>query len=263
MEIDWFIVIAQIINFLILVILLKLLLYKPIIRIMDQREEKITSQLKEAEEKISIAQEEKENYQKERQLLERKRSEMLEKARDEADEFQKQLFHEAREAVEQSRHRWMESIEREKEDFLADLRQRMSHQANEIARHALQDMADADLEQRMIEVFLLRILDLPEDKQADIAAAIRTSDDQVLIRTVFELPQDLREKVVTTLEENLLNGDQIDPQFETTPDLISGIELLVHGHRVAWTLEDYMQSLEEKMGLVIEEKRMETTQNNG
>jgi F-type H+-transporting ATPase subunit b len=262
-EIDWFIVIAQIINFLILVILLKLLLYKPIIRIMDEREEKISSRLKEADEKMAIAQQEKEEYQRERQVLEEKKSEMLDKARVETDEFQKQLYHEAREAVEQSRQRWLESIEREKADFLVDLRQRISHQANEVARRALQDMAGVDLEQRMIEVFLFRILDLAKDKQEDIATAIRTSNERVLIRTAFEIEEELRGKLEAGIRENLLNGDEIETQFETSADLISGIELLVHGHRVAWTLEDYLQSLEEQMGFVIEEKRMELPHTSG
>ena len=257
MEIDWFVIIAQIINFLILVILLKLLLYKPIIRVMDEREEKIASRLKEAEEKMAVAEQEKEDYQKERQQLEDRRTEMLDEARSEADEFQKQLYHEAREAVEQTRQRWQEAVDQEKENFLIDLRQRISHQSGEVARRALQDMAGIDLEQRMIEVFLLRLQDIDTAKKEDIAAAIRTSNDQVVIRTVFEIPEDLREKLEHAIGENLTNGDQVETQFETTSDLISGIELLVHGHRIAWTLEDYLQSLEEQIGFVMQDKTME------
>jgi F-type H+-transporting ATPase subunit b len=148
-------------------------------------------------------------------------------------------------------------IDREKEDFLIDLRQRISHQSGEVARRALQDMAGIDLEQRMIEVFLLRLQDIDTAKKEDIAAAIRTSNDQVVIRTVFEIPEDLREKLEHAIGENLMNGDQVETQFETTSDLISGIELLVHGHRIAWTLEDYLQSLEEQIGFVMQDKTME------
>jgi len=262
-EIDPFIVIAQIINFLILVIILKLLLYKPIIKVMDEREEKISSRLKEAEEKMAIAKQEKENYQKERQHLEDSRAEMFEEARSEADEFQKKLFHEAREAVEQARRRWHEAIEREKEDFLTDLRQRISHQSGEVARRALQEMADIDLEQRMIEIFLVRLQDIDAAKKEDIASAIRTSDGQVVIRTAFDIPDNLREKLKYAIETNLTDGDRVEAEFETTTDLISGIELMVHGHRIAWTLEDYLESLEEEMGFVMQEKALEKTQKVG
>jgi F-type H+-transporting ATPase subunit b len=51
MLIDWFTVVAQIINFLILVALLKHFLYGRIIKAMDQREERINSRLEEAKKK--------------------------------------------------------------------------------------------------------------------------------------------------------------------------------------------------------------------
>ena len=45
MLINWFTVLAQIINFLILVFLLKRFLYKPILRAMAEREEKMADAL--------------------------------------------------------------------------------------------------------------------------------------------------------------------------------------------------------------------------
>ncbi|MBV8276588.1 MAG: F0F1 ATP synthase subunit B, partial [Verrucomicrobia bacterium] len=49
MLIDWFTVVAQAINFLVLVWLLRRFLYKPIVTAMDAREQKIASQLRDAE----------------------------------------------------------------------------------------------------------------------------------------------------------------------------------------------------------------------
>jgi F-type H+-transporting ATPase subunit b len=48
MKINWFTFIAQIINFLILVWLLRHFLYKPILNAVDEREKKIAGQLKDA-----------------------------------------------------------------------------------------------------------------------------------------------------------------------------------------------------------------------
>ena len=62
MLINWFTVIAQIVNFLILVVLLKYLLYNRIVRAMDERESKIQSRLKEAEEKEEAAEREAESF---------------------------------------------------------------------------------------------------------------------------------------------------------------------------------------------------------
>ena len=51
MPIDWFTVVAQAINFLILVWLLKRFLYKPILHAIDEREKGIAAQLAQAEAK--------------------------------------------------------------------------------------------------------------------------------------------------------------------------------------------------------------------
>jgi F-type H+-transporting ATPase subunit b len=59
MQINWFTVIAQVINFLLLVWLLKRFLYKPILKAIDEREGKIASQIKDAEEKEKTAKKEK------------------------------------------------------------------------------------------------------------------------------------------------------------------------------------------------------------
>ena len=58
MLIDWFTVIAQIVNFLVLVYLLKRFLYKPIIKAMDGREQRIAGRLEEADKREEEARQE-------------------------------------------------------------------------------------------------------------------------------------------------------------------------------------------------------------
>ena len=62
MLINWFTVIAQIVNFLILVFLLKYFLYDRIVKAMDEREQRIQLRLKEAEEKKQEADQEARSY---------------------------------------------------------------------------------------------------------------------------------------------------------------------------------------------------------
>ena len=37
-------------------------------------------------------------------------------------------------------------------------------------------------------------------------------------------------------------------QFETAPELVSGIELSTNGHKVAWSIADYLATLEKSAG---------------
>lgn len=43
-------------------------------------------------------------------------------------------------------------------------------------------------------------------------------------------------------------------QFETAPDLLSGIELTTNGLKVAWSIADYLASLERGVGELLKEK---------
>ena len=83
MLIDWFTVIAQIINFLILMWLLKRFLYKPILQAVDARDKKIKAQLQEAEQKMQQATTERKTYEQKNAEFDQQRQAMLKTATDE------------------------------------------------------------------------------------------------------------------------------------------------------------------------------------
>jgi F-type H+-transporting ATPase subunit b len=181
MLIDWFTVAAQIVNFLVLVALLKRFLYGRIITAMDQREEKIASQLEEAAKKKKEAEQEAETYRRTNRELDEKREEMLFQVKEEVDLKRKELMKKAHDEVDVIEARWREAVQREKDSFLQDLRQRTGKQVYTIARRALTDLANAHLEQRMVEAFVDRIAKLDEKKQKAILASIQRGDHGVVI----------------------------------------------------------------------------------
>ncbi|HVX26062.1 MAG TPA: hypothetical protein VHB70_06955 [Parafilimonas sp.] len=63
MQIDWFTVLAQVINFLVLVFLLKRFLYKPVLNAIDTREKRIAAQLNDAAAKEADAVKERNLFQ--------------------------------------------------------------------------------------------------------------------------------------------------------------------------------------------------------
>ena len=96
MLINWFTVIAQAINFLILVWLLKRFLYKPILHAIDEREKGIATQLAEAEAKKAEAQKERDDFQHKNEAFDQERSALLKKATDEANAERQRLLDQAR-----------------------------------------------------------------------------------------------------------------------------------------------------------------------
>lgn len=257
MAIDWFTFIAQIVNFLILVLLLKYLLYKPVIRAMDEREKNIASRLKDAEEKMEEAGQEAESYRKKHKELEEQRDALLAQAKEEAGAHKRELIHEARREVDEVKAKWYEMIEREKNSFLKDLRQRTSAQVYTAVRNTLADLANEDLEQRITDVFIERIQKLDEGQRKRIAASIQDAHQKVSVRSTFPIAEKQRRALAKIVRAQ--SADDVDLRFETSSDLICGLELKANGYKVAWSLEDYLEHLEESLSEVLEEE-METSE---
>ena len=106
MLIDVFTVIAQIINFLILVYLLKRFLFHRIIKIMDDRENQITGQMKDAETAKAETRKELEEQQRIREELAQKWDEMLAQAKKDAQKKKDALVKDAREKIEEEQKSW-------------------------------------------------------------------------------------------------------------------------------------------------------------
>ena len=80
MLIDWFTVGAQTLNFLVLVWLMKCFLYKPILHAIDTREQRIATELANADAKKAEARQERNEFRDKNEELDRQRAALLSKA---------------------------------------------------------------------------------------------------------------------------------------------------------------------------------------
>ena len=49
-------------------------------------------------------------------------------------------------------------------------------------------------------------------------------------------------------------GERAKIAFETKPELIAGIELIANGHKIAWSISDYLGDLSDALGALVESK---------
>ena len=257
MQIDWFTLIAQIINFLILVFLLKHFLYGPITRAMEERQQTIADRMEEAEKKRQQAEEEARAYHERRKELQDRTQEMLARAAEEAEARRKQLISEAREEAEHTQAEWREAIERDKKAFLRDLRERAGEQVCAIATRALKDLATQDLQDHVVDVFIRRIQELDEAQRTAFAASIRDTGGEILVRSAFEIPQGARRRIEDAIREHIAADGEM--RFEVSEELICGLELRSDGLKVAWSVAGYLDALESKLSQVLVQEAGTTT----
>ena len=99
MKINWFTLIAQVINFLVLMWLLKRYLYKPILKAIDERENKIVAQLKDADAKKAEAEKERDEFDQKNKTFDKQKAEMMQKVISETNAEEQRLKEKARDKV--------------------------------------------------------------------------------------------------------------------------------------------------------------------
>ncbi len=240
---DWFTFFAQIINFVILVYLLRRFLYRPINKVMDDRQRQLQERWDDAREQQEKAQQEAEAYQDQQAELEAQREELISQAKAEAQAKRQELRQAAREEIQQRREQWQQALQQEKESFYARSRQKLQQETIAICRRVLRDLADADLEDQAIALFLERLKEQSNDENSEIFNFKNAESQEVMIWSGFELSSPQRQKIALALErQNLTESNAIE--FQTNPDLIFGIEARFGDHEVRWSVDDYLQNLD-------------------
>jgi F-type H+-transporting ATPase subunit b len=256
--INWFTVFAQIVNFLVLVYLLKRFLYKPIVGAMDERERRIAARLKEAEKREEEAGQELQRYEAKNREIDTQRDALVSQIKEDVETQRKELMSEVRDQVDAVQKNWYQAVEREKEAFLQDLLERTSKQTCAVARRALKDLGNAELEYHVIRVFIERLRNLDEGERRAVRELVRQSRQEVTVISAFRVPPEMSREIGKVLQEHI--SDPINLKFETSPDVICGIELRAHGRKIAWSVRDYLEGLET---ILSEMLRGETTMSAG
>lgn len=245
MNLDWFTIAAQLINFLILVGLLRKYLYRPVLKAVDEREKKIAAQVNNAMAAERAAQEEKTALKEKQADLDSRSSALMERAKTDADAFRDRLIAEARQSVELQRTQWQAALSAAQEDAAAELTRELQDAVMGVARKFLGDLADANLEARMTAVFLDRLRGLDAAQRTRLAAAA-DGESEITIRSAVTMNQAENESIRNVLT-GIIGRDNLRWKFETDPAMVCGIGLYLTGYKLEWSVADYLDELNSKI----------------
>jgi len=253
MLIDWFTVVAQLVNFLILVWLLKRFLYQPILKALDAREKRIAAELANADAKEAEAIAEREEYKRKNDEFDQQRASMLSKAVDDAAAERQRLLDAARKDADSLRDKQQEALRSEYQHMNEELTQRTQAEVFAIARKALADLAGESLEARMTEAFVQHMQGLNTEKKGRLAAMFKLPYQAAQVRSAFELSPVQHTAIEEAIKETL--SETASVRFEVVQNLVSGLELVVQGQKVAWSIADYLSSLEKDVNELLKVQR--------
>ncbi|HBF34992.1 TPA: F0F1 ATP synthase subunit B [Candidatus Sumerlaeota bacterium] len=237
MKIDWFTFIAQIINFLVLVWLLKRFLYQPILNAIDAREKHVAAQLEDAAKQKTEAEGQRAEFQKKNEEFEQQRTNLLKQANESADAERTRLLDQTRTEADTLRERLEKERDDEQENISQSVFNRTCREVFAVARKTLADLGGTSLEERIAAIFIERVNQLNAEDTAQFNGA-----GSAQVRSAFELPAGTQSLIETALSKKISLSCSIE--FVTDTEIISGIEFSANGYKVEWNVEAYLKQLE-------------------
>jgi len=237
MQIDWLTVGAQIVNFLILVWLLKHFLYGPVVEAMSKREERIGARLAEAAKREEEAANRALEYRERSEALERARKQKLDEAQEAAEQEKRGLLSAARNEIDEQRRKWREEVQREYQEMRKALERQIVRSSVEVAERALADLANAALEDRVVAAFLQRLEALPKDERD----ALLGGSGMLRVASSFELDSNARERLRGAL------AAPAEIEYARDERLICGVAVTGGGHKLEWNFASYLGNLDDRI----------------
>ena len=249
MLIDWFTVGAQVLNFVMLVALMKHFLYQPVQDAIAAREQRIADQIADAVAKEKQASVERKTFEDKNTAFDQERAGLLSKATADAQAEGQRLADEADKAADALAAQRQKALAMQAAHMQQLVAGRAAHEVFVVARKTLADLANAGLEERMVEVFNRHLHELADPAKHTLGAALKQSAEPALLRSHFELPVDQQAAIQNAI--NVTFSADVPLRFEAAGDDICGIELSAGGQKLAWTIDEYLRDLEHDVAALL------------
>jgi F-type H+-transporting ATPase subunit b len=244
MLIDWFTVGAQAVNFLVLVWLLQHFLYKPILAAIDAREHKIAAALAAATAKQAEAEKSGADMADKLKAFDLERAARLAEATGDVQKQREQLLDAARREAADLVAQQRGALKADATSIGDRLAQLATAEVFSIAGKAFNELASAELEERLGNVFTQRLRQLGKEAKAAFRTALEQSGMSAVVRSRVAM-RDTQQGTLRNAVNETFAAD-VHLEFKTVPAAAYGIDLSVGGQRLAWGIQEYLKDFQEK-----------------
>ncbi len=243
MKFDLWTFLFQIVNFMVLLFILKRLLFKPIREIMEKRRKTINDALSGADSKKEEAEEIKEELEQELRSQRKLRQEVEARMRAEVDEQRKRLVEAAKKDAEKAIEKERAVFDTEKKKFESDLREKAAEAVSLYASNILKDISDVDLHRSIARKFRGEVKGIA----SDISGIERLGEAITLkIASAYPLDGDEADAIKKAFETSM--EKKVSFTFETDAALIAGITVRADDKVYDFSLQGQIRNLKDKLG---------------
>lgn len=230
MELNWSTFILEIVNFLVLVWLLKRFLYRPVLDVIARRRAGIEKTLADAETRHAEAERLRAHYEGRLADWDREQQQARATMTQDVENERARRRADLREELERIRETARVAEQRRRVDAERRLEETALAQGARFAARLLAQGAGPETEARLVELAIEALTDLPDERRDALRGNFAGAADAVRVTTAFVLPDDRRRRLADAL--GAARGSALEPHFDQDPALIAGVRIALG----AWVL---------------------------
>lgn len=223
MQVDWWTLVLQTINFLVLVWLLERFLFRPVRGVLRKRQETVDKTLADAEASREEARRVTQSLEASRKAIEDERAEMLTKAHEEIEVQRDKILADARREADRVIASARELIGHERTDALDSVRQETVSLAGDMARNILLQLRSSVSQQEWLRQVEAALKALPIEDRSQIEDELKIEGARLQVLTATPLTAEDQTEWRERLTDLLAVHAHIE--FGADPALIGGAEL--------------------------------------
>jgi len=243
LELNWSTFVLEILNFLVLVWILKRFLYKPVLAVIVRRREGIEKSLAEARSLHEDAEALKARYQARLAEWEQERRQAREQLGGEMEAERTENLAALQAELAQEREKAAVAEDRRQADARHKAEETALVQAARFAARLLGDLAGPELEERLLERILTDLSKLPDERVAALRNNWGRPGNTAVVSSAYPLSESRREKLRQAV--TVLAGAPVAVRFEQDEGLLAGIQITLGAWVLGANLRDELKSLAE------------------
>ena len=250
MSIDFFTLIAQIINLLILLFLLRKFLYLPILKVLGERKALLENEYKVAEIARKKAEVLEKNAQEKYSEIEIEKQKILAQSHEKAHALEQKLTTEAEQEFKKARQKWKDKLVSEQSTFDLALQNLIAEYFQKFATGALDQMADISLNELFLNKLMQKISAQKQDKKSEFVRDFLVSGELELV-SAENLDAKTKQHFKDFIQKEFMLKEDLKINFSTDKNLICGVVLKNKEQMIEWNLAEYISEFSNNLNTAV------------
>lgn len=239
MELNWSTFVLEIINFLVLVWILKHFLYKPVLEVIARRRAAIDKTLTDAKTLHVDAQKLQEQYTSRFADWEQERQQRRETLDQELEAQRARKLAELQDALKQEREKTRVTESRRQQDVMHKVEEKALLQGARFATRLLEQATGPELEARLVDMVINGLNELPTERIASLRNSYGKPAENIVVSSVYPIVDDQRKRLEQALTKTI--GPNMPLKFEEDSELLAGVCITIGAWVMGANLRDELK----------------------